>query len=66
MVSDGWLSTAEAAQLLGVTPARVREWALLGRLVGRHGGDGTWAVDPDSVAREAQRIHRASWWRRDG
>lgn len=43
------IGTAAAAQLLGVTPARVRQLASEGRLAGaeRHGRD--WAIPPAAV-----------------
>lgn len=66
VVDEGWLTTGEAGRLLGLQPARVREWAILSRLTSQKGDDGTWWIDPVSVALEAERIGRASWWRRDG
>ncbi len=66
MTDQSWLTTGEAARLLGVSPERARQWAATGRLHGRLADDGTWCLDPTSVEQELRRIQRASWWRRDG
>lgn len=46
------ITTAEAAERLAVTPRRIRQLLLEGRLKGIHWGR-DWVVDPNSVAHYA-------------
>ncbi|MCL8207233.1 MAG: helix-turn-helix domain-containing protein [Actinomycetia bacterium] len=39
-----WVTTTEAAALLGVNPSRVRQLLLAGRIVGARKAAGTWLI----------------------
>jgi excisionase family DNA binding protein len=62
-MSSPTLTTAEAAQRLGVTPGRICQLARAGKLEGeRRGRD--WLVDEDSVVEYAATRKPPGWPRR--
>ena len=46
-MGETWMSVAEAAEALGVTPGTVRRWLRGGTLEGARFGGRWWAMAPD-------------------
>ncbi|MEV5407668.1 helix-turn-helix domain-containing protein [Thermopolyspora sp. NPDC052614] len=57
-MAEDWLTSDEAARMLGVTPARVHALARSGQLAFRMAGR-TRLIDPMSVHRRSTRLRRA-------
>lgn len=49
-----YITTAQAAELFGVTPRRIRDWLKSGKLRGINPGGGKWLVEMDETDRAAQ------------